>query len=411
MKVGLRRILALFMLSLCMAWSAPEAMASQVDYEALTESVFRVVVLDENDIPISLGSGFAVGASKPIRYIITCYHVVADRPQSVYVWENNDTIVACTVEKALSDIDIAILKAERAIERPPMLLGTEDMVKSSDDAYAYGFPTHDLSTDVLSEPKDVSINKGAVNKKTEYMGVRYYQTDVTINFGNSGGPLVHRDGFVIGVNAARVKESNNINGAVMIDQVLPALDEMQIEYLTYSPVGDQPTASVNPDAPTASPGPTTSPKSSGGSAFWLVVFIFAGIAFLCVLGYLGWQWWLQKHRPDEEEYEEAGRPVLVGVSGHYKGASILIEGTIALGRDPSACQVVYPKDMPGISRLHCQVRYDAGAECFVVKDLSSEGTFAGNQIIGKGRSASLRPGEIFYLVDRENGFRVEMGDT
>jgi hypothetical protein len=399
-------------IALCILLLAPQAaLASHdVDYPSLSNSVFRVVVLgeDENTM-LNMGSAFAIGMSSPVRYLITNHHVVSPRPEGIYVWESKDTLVKCEVLKVLPEIDIAVLQAERALERPPILLGTQDMVRASDEVYAYGFPTYDLANDVLAEPKDVTITRGIVSKVTQYDGADYYQTDVTINAGNSGGPLVHRDGFVIGVNTLKIKESNNVNGAIIIDQILPALRELNIEYLSYAPAGStvSPSASADPGI-RPSPGATQPQTGGGGSAFWLVVFIFAGIAFLGVLGYIGWQWLAQRRRAaaDAMAYG-AGRPVLRGIGGAYDGALIPVEGLLTLGRDPGACQVVYPKDMPGISRTHCTVRYDADADVFVLKDLSSEGTIVDGRPLGRGRQTTLRHGDVFYLADRENGFIVE----
>lgn len=418
-----RRWVAALLLALCLlAIGAPGADAA-IDDTAMRQSVFRIVVVGEdNDSILGLGSGFAVGLSRPIQYIITNYHVIEERPEGVFVWETNDSLVACTVVKAMVDLDIAILKAERTIDRPPVLIGTEDMVNSTDEVYAYGFPIADWSDYQLSEPENVSVSKGIISKKTEREGVRYYQTDATINHGNSGGPLVHTDGFVIGINTGSVSESININVSVIIDQILPALDELNIGYLKYtSASGATASPSAEPTAspsatPTSVPTPTDAPDSSsgGGSAFWLVVFIFAGIAFVGVTGYLVWQLVLSKrfgrNRPQAEE-TPYGRPALRGMEGQYAGTVIPIEGTLVIGRDPAACQIVYPKNMPGISRTHCQVRYDSGAGVFVLKDLSTEGTIAGGSVVGRGRAVTLNPGDVFFLVDRENSFRVEFIQT
>jgi hypothetical protein len=417
----LRRAVALLALTVLvgMLLSMPLAHA-EVDYEKLCESVFRVMVLDESEAPIQFGSGFAIGTSAPISYIITNHHVIEPNPEGVCVFVTNTEFVRCTVVKVIESIDIAIWRAVTPIDRPPMLIGTQDMVKATDEVYAYGFPIYDLTNDILSMPEDVTISKGVVNKKTHFDGADYYQIDAPINEGHSGGPLVHSDGYVIGVTTLKVRESNNINGAIRIDQVLSALAELSVDYLAYVPVASVDPSSTPGTATSPASSPTTAPSSSGGgSAIWLVIFIFAGIAFVGVLGYIGWQWLRQKRGAqarydddgDADDYGETsqrGVPTLYGLSGHYQGAAIPIQGTLSLGRDPASCQVVYPKNMPGVSRVHCSIRYDAGANVFVLKDLSSEGTIAGGRPIGKGRSLSLKPGGSFYLVDQDNGFRVEL---
>ena len=414
------RVVVVLLSVLCVALAValcvvarPTPARAEIDDAAVRESVLRVVVVDEDGENIlQLGSAFAVGKSRPVQYIITNYHVIEKRPEGALVFETNESYVPCTVVKALKEMDIAILKIERPIDRPPVLVGTQDIVKPTDEVFAYGFPLADWSEYQLSEPENVSVSKGIVSKKTEKEGVHYYQTDATINNGNSGGPLVHKDGFVIGVNAGSVKESVNINVSIMMDQILPELDALNIGYLRYTPAGQTPVPSAQgatEDAtPTTVPADDTVKPTTGSSAFWLVVFIFAGIAFLGVSAYLVWQLILQKRHKDRGDGEDtAGKPVLRGIAGQYAGAVIPIEGTVTIGRDPTACQIVFPKDMPGISRTHCQIRYDERTAVFVLKDLSTEGTVVKGTPVGRGRAISIHEGDVFCLVDQENAFRVE----
>jgi S1-C subfamily serine protease len=64
------------------------------------------------------------------------------------------------------------------------------------EVYAIGTP----KTAVLSQ----TLTKGIISSKREFEGRSFIQTDVGINQGNSGGPLIDTGGTVIGIVAAKL---------------------------------------------------------------------------------------------------------------------------------------------------------------------------------------------------------------
>jgi S1-C subfamily serine protease len=51
-------------------------------------------------------------------------------------------------------------------------------------------------------------------------GVEYVQTDLPINVGNSGGPLVDREGRLVGIISFILRDSQGISFALPIDRAL-----------------------------------------------------------------------------------------------------------------------------------------------------------------------------------------------
>lgn len=402
----------------------PAAFAQTLTPDEAKYSVFRVATKDENGTVVAFGSCFGVGESAPIEYLLTNYHVVADNEEGVYVWMGKDTEIKCEVVVGEPDKDIAVLKVETPIDEEPLPLGTEDMVKMGDDVFALGYPTNDISNAITSYPDDVSASKGIISKMSTWNNVRYYQIDAALNQGNSGGPLLHENGYVIGIATMKMNDTEGINGAIRIEEALDALASVgvQVKMATLTTASDSPSLTASPTpvaSPSLSPSLTTSPtpivtqqegtSSGGGAAVWLIIFILAALAFIGVVGYM-----VLKRRGGVANLMENVLPnrekggYIVGIKGTYAGAVIALGGeTVFFGRDPQRCQLVFDNTENTISRVHCSVRYDTEKKCFTLENYSRNGTFLeGGRQLNDGDAADLRSGDIFYLVDRDCMFEV-----
>ena len=98
--------------------------------------------------------------------------------------------------------------------------------------------------------------------------------------------------------------------------------------------------------------------------------------------------------------------VLMKADGRMRKWKFSPERSIKIGRYSGECDIIIQGSE--ISRLHCEVRYDANDKKFVVTDFSINGTYTKNGLIGKGRSAVLDDGDMFYLVNEKNRFILEM---
>ncbi len=101
--------------------------------------------------------------------------------------------------------------------------------------------------------------------------------------------------------------------------------------------------------------------------------------------------------------EEAGqrRPaVLAGIGGVYAGRTVPCEtGQMVFGREASVCNLIFPANVPGISRKHCILELRNG-RFFLMDCGSTYGTYLGD-------GSRLRSGEWIPL---ENGQRFYMGN-
>lgn len=64
-----------------------------------------------------------------------------------------------------------------------------------------------------------SISKGIVSALRTIDGLKYIQTDASLNPGSSGGPLINTRGEVIGINTWKLTESEGISFAIDVDSI------------------------------------------------------------------------------------------------------------------------------------------------------------------------------------------------
>ena len=224
--------------------------------------------------------------------------------------------------------------------------------------------------------------------------------DVYINSGNSGGPLVDQNGFLLGINSAGIQSaegtSEGVNYAIIANELIRILDNERLEYSV------------------ANTSLAWAPRWMGYVFLPLGVLALAAGAVLLINDRNRSQLAAQAEGGQGYKSSKARGPmdrraVLRGVTGKYAGQSFdLVGGKVVIGRDPAICNIVFEKNTPGISGRHCQVVYDPNQECFLITDLgSSYGTYLGN---GKKLTANVTekifPGDTFYLCDNANRFVV-----
>ena len=142
---------------------------------------------DSKVIPASMGSGFFVTRA---GHIVTNYHVI----------EGCDSVKTNTLGKEIrADVvaidktnDLAILKTKMNPTKVFPVSNTD--VSLLQDVIVAGFP---LGKQVSSS---IKIHKGNVTALAGF-GDNYsnFQTDATINQGNSGGPIMNQKGNIVGV--------------------------------------------------------------------------------------------------------------------------------------------------------------------------------------------------------------------
>ncbi len=173
--------------------------AQDIARKAFSSTVL-LVMEDANGQPLSLGSGFFVGAGQ----IASNLHVVegAVRGSAKLVGQKTkhdlEGIVAVDPERDLVVLKIAVAGG------PVLALGNSDAVQVGESVYAVGNP----------QGLEGTFSQGVVSSIREVGIDQILQITAPISPGSSGGPVLNSKGAVIGVSVATFRGGQNLNFAI-----------------------------------------------------------------------------------------------------------------------------------------------------------------------------------------------------
>ena len=149
----------------------------------------------------SVGSGFII---TPDGYLFSNWHVVKDAPNIKVTLADNRTFEAKLVG-ADTELDIALLKIDGE-DLPVVPIGNSDETQVGDLVVAIGNPFGLSSTFTFGAVS--GLGRDGVLPGLQ----RFIQSDVAVNPGNSGGPLLNIKGQAIGINTAIRSQGGGYEG-------------------------------------------------------------------------------------------------------------------------------------------------------------------------------------------------------
>ncbi|HWS78594.1 MAG TPA: DegQ family serine endoprotease [Thermomonas sp.] len=170
---------------------------------------------------VSQGTGFIISAD---GYLLTNHHVV-EGADTVRIRLSDRREFKAKVVGSDEQSDVALLKIA-ATGLPALRIGDSKALKSGQWVVAIGSPfglDHSVTAGIVS----------AVGRANPYANQRYVpfiQTDVAINRGNSGGPLLDTRGQVVGINSQIFSNSGGYMGvsfAIPIDVAMNAVQQLK----------------------------------------------------------------------------------------------------------------------------------------------------------------------------------------
>jgi serine protease Do len=169
----------------------------------------------------SFGSGFIISAD---GYVLTNHHVI-DGASEVIVHLTDRRELKAKVVGSDPNSDVAVLKVQ-ASNLPVMRLSDSRNLKPGQWVLAIGSPfgfDHSVTAGIVS-----GLGRPSLDNSQRY--VPFIQTDVAINRGNSGGPLLNTSGEVVGINSQIFSNSGGYMGvsfAIPIEVAMNAVRQIQ----------------------------------------------------------------------------------------------------------------------------------------------------------------------------------------
>ena len=156
-----------------------------------------IVCVDSHvDNGISCGTGCIIDKR---GIILTSAHVVDKGDNVVVTMFNGQDYNAKVIKRFGENKDIALLKINTNLDLKTVKLGNSEKIRVGQKVLAIGNPFGFNGT----------LTQGIISR-IDYAKNRI-QTDAAINPGSSGGPLLNKNGEIIGINQAIYNPDNNIS--------------------------------------------------------------------------------------------------------------------------------------------------------------------------------------------------------
>lgn len=195
-------IIILISLLLFVGFAYAQMTTSQI-VKKYSPSVVTIVALDQNDQPLSLGSGFFINTEGEIT---SNHHVFEGSAKAVI--KTMDGRKGEVLEIINDDPELDLLIAKTSLKNTnPAPLGDSDTISVGEDIIAIGNPAGLEGT----------VSNGIVSGVRKVGESKFIQITAPISPGSSGGPVFDSTGKVIGVATAYLDIGQNLNFAMPVN--------------------------------------------------------------------------------------------------------------------------------------------------------------------------------------------------
>jgi S1-C subfamily serine protease len=169
------------------------------DFSGIIEDVIKSVVTIRTDI--SQGTGFIIDEE---GYVVTNYHII-ENAKSAGIFDYNGQMHQVNIIGYDSEYDVALLKIPGNYNS--LILADSNKAQVGEKVIAIGNPLG----------IQFSVSEGIISNLHQPgpTGIQaYIQTDAALNPGNSGGPLINKQGKIIGINNFKISDTEGLGFAL-----------------------------------------------------------------------------------------------------------------------------------------------------------------------------------------------------
>ena len=186
------------------------------DFSSIIEDSLKGVVTIKTNV--AQGTGFIISSD---GYIVTNAHMLSGASE-VQITTFDENKISAELIGYNAELDIALLKIEG--EYNFLELGNSDETQVGERVIAIGNPLglqFSVSEGIVS-----GIHRSGINELEAYT-----QTDAALNPGNSGGPLINKNGKVIGINNFKLGSGESLGFALESNYIKDAVNAISGEKL------------------------------------------------------------------------------------------------------------------------------------------------------------------------------------
>ncbi len=185
---------------------------TQEDFSSVIEEAVKSVVAVSTDK--SIGTGFMIS---PDGYIVTNYHIISGSENKVSIKTYDRETIAATFIGKDELRDVALLKVDGSYSS--LELADSSSLQVGKKVIAIGNPlglSFSVTEGIIS-----ALERAGPNGLSEYI-----QTDVSLNPGNSGGPLIDTEGKVVGINNFKIGGAENLGFALESSSIRTSVNKI-----------------------------------------------------------------------------------------------------------------------------------------------------------------------------------------
>jgi len=193
--------------------------STSADFSGIIEEAIKGVVTIRTDI--GQGTGFIISSD---GYVVTNYHVIKGAKAAGIITYDGELHQVELIGYD-ENMDIGLLKIPGDYDK--LKLANSDDVQIGEKVIAIGNPLglqFSVSEGIVSGTHREGLNNLEV----------YIQTDASLNPGNSGGPLINKEGKVIGINNFKIRGTEGVGFALESNYIKDAVNNLALQNLNQT---------------------------------------------------------------------------------------------------------------------------------------------------------------------------------